>query len=337
MLTHLIKHLKTIWHKTENSNLWFAPVLFCAIEYFAGWYRSLHQIPFRLDPFTDVLLIWNQRILHIIIFMMVYSIFNKKWTRRGIGLTFVAVWICTNYALIDIHLHKVLSALHAYPAAILMINGEANSNYAKIGVFLVVLPFFLWRLIKKEGRTMDRILTLLMVGAVLTTTLLFHWLWIEREYHQVLKREMFHIERTLPISEQAFRESCKSSSWECWIGEIPPSRKNNKQLTSLMAQNMIDLTIHEKHGCDVHTCVILSGGFDPNQNEFSPMPLGAYKIDGKWRFIADTSFIANQFLEIRQDLTTLGIVSGSVWIYGILLLWAFHQSRFKKRKSNQFN
>lgn len=315
------------WVASKDSPIWVLALVFLATEYFLDVYRAQTAAPFSYDAFTDTLLIWYQRLLHIPVFLMAYMVFVRRWSWRGLGMVALAVWVATNYALIDVWLHNLITQLDLYPQSWRMQNGEANSNYAKIAVYLAITPLFLLRFLQPSFRTMDRFLTLLMTGAVVTTGFLFHWVLIEREYKQVVQHELAHIRAVLPVSEQAFREVCAKSTWECWLGF--PSEQGNPQVTPLMREGMKKMMATPI--CEVSPCLLMSGGIDPAQNEFTPMPMGVMKVEGQWRFIVDTSRISRQFLEIRQGLTTLGIAAGNVWTYGLIFLWAMHQRQWKKR------
>jgi hypothetical protein len=315
------------WVESKDNPWWALALLFLGTEYFLDLYRVKTAVPFNYDLFTGTLLIWYQRLLHIPVFIMGYMIFVRRWSWRGLGMTALAVWATTNYALIDVELHKLITHLDLYPQAWRMQNGEANSNYAKIAVCMTVFPLFLIRFLQPSYRTMERFLTLMMAGAVISTSLLFHWVLIEREYKQAVQHELAHIRHVLPVSEQAFREVCAESTWECWIGY--PSEQGNPQVTPLMRSGMKKMMASPQ--CEKYPCLIMSGGTNPAQNEFVPMPMGIMKVDGQWRFVADTSRIAHQFLEIRQGLTSLGIAAGNVWTFGLIFLWAMHQRQWKKR------
>jgi hypothetical protein len=319
---------KRHWAASKDTPWWGIAVVFLAVEYGFDWWRAYTAIPFQLDPFTDVLLLWHQRLLHLPLFLMAYMVVVRNWSWRGLGLAALAVWAVTSVALIDLEVHRVFTNLDVYPNWMKMASGDVNSNYAKIIFAAAVVPLFCARFLQRGWRTMDRFLTLFMAIAVIGTSVLFHWLWIEREYKQVMKRELVHIQQIMPLSEGAFREMCKSSSWGCWMGM--PSEKGNPTISELMRKNMKEMT--ETEACRKAPCVFLSGGFDPSQNEFYPVPMAVYQKEGVWRFVADTSFLSKQFLEIRQNLTTLGIASGTTWGFGLILLWVFHQRRFKKRK-----
>jgi hypothetical protein len=317
------------WSDIKNSAWWSLLIVAVALAYVPLWWRLWHAAPFNLDAFTDSLLLWNQRLLHVPIFLCIYGICARRWTWFGLSMVFVATWFWTDNALFDIELHRIISEYNAYPNSWKMPNGETNSNYAKIAVFLSIFPFFLLRFFQKEWRTLDRFFALIITCSVISTSLLFHWVWIAREYKLVLNREIVHITTALKVDEATFRDMCKNSDWGCWLG-IPAEGKDKNPLITDLLRKDINMLV-ESGNCEERLCTKLSGSIDPAQNEFSPMPLGAIKKDGQWRFVVDHVFLPKQFLEIRQGLTTLGIVAGNVWIYGFVVLWAFHRNRFKKR------
>lgn len=333
----LIENFKTsrewkVWVASKHSPWWSLIIAFVALEYaVVDWPRAYMAQPFNLDALTDVLLIWNQRLLHIPLFMMAYMVVAPRWSWRGLGLVFIAIWCCTNYAWIDIDFHQWLSANDLYPNRWKMQNGQANANYAKIILWMVAAPLFLLRFTSKKHRTMDRAFVMLMTVSLLCTHLLFHWVWIKREYMQIQQREMTHIHTVLKTEESSFRDMCKNSTWDCWLGV--PNRKNDPHVSEIMIEGMKKAMTMDV--CKQKPCVFISGSFDPAQNEFSPSPVGVFFKDGKWRIVADTKFIAVQFLQIRQSLTTLGIAAGNVWTYGLILLWAMHRRRFKKRATQK--
>jgi hypothetical protein len=311
----------------KNSSLWAIPVVFLAVEYIFDLWHYKNLKPFDMSLFTDVLFEWHQRVLHWPIMLMVYMSFARRWSWRGLGIAAIITIILTDFSLIDLRLHNVLLGLDWYPNWMKMQNGDVNSNYAKIIVGVLVAIAFIVRFFQRGWRTMDRWLTLMMAISIFGTTLIFHWLWIGREYSQIRGREMVHMNVTLKLSESAFREVCKSSDWGCWVNM--PSKTGNPMITQIMRNDMEKSTNMDM--CTKSPCVFLSGGFDEVKNRFYPVPIGILKKDGVWRFMADYRYTQAQFLEIRQGLTTLGISSGTVWGFGLIILWAFHQKRFKKR------
>jgi hypothetical protein len=318
------------WPTLQHSPWWGLVILFVALHYLPLWWRTWHADPFVLDTFTDALLLWNQRLLHAPIFLCLYGVFAKRWTWFGLAGVFAATWVCTDLALFDIHLHELISSFDGYPKLWHMPNGETNSNYAKIAVFLLIFPIFLLRFLQREYRTFDRAIALLMTCSVIGTALLFHWLWIPREYKMIAQREMQHIAAILPLDEASFKAVCRQSDWGCWIGYPAEGKDKNPLISDLIRKDIQAFMASTR--CDNKLCVKISGSVDPAQNEFSPMPLGAIHKDGQWRFIVDHRFVPTQFLEIRQGLTTLGIVAGNVWIYGLIFLWAAHRWAFKRRQ-----
>lgn len=332
-INSLFQNIKNFFSLSKDSPLWGVIILFvilAPIKKALYWYNLE---PYSIRDYSSAILQWNQLLLHIPAAIMLYMIFVKRWAWRGLSLSILGAWFVANYALIDLDLHKIINEYRLYPKVWNMQNGDTNSNYAKVMFYVAIVPLFLLRFFQKEYRTMDRYMTLFMAAATLTTSVLFHWTWIEREYKLAMAREQQHILRVIQLKDKNFIASCSASDWFCWRG------KDIEKIEKVPDATLSEMTkMHIMHyakdpRCEENACRFISGGIQPTLNEFSPSAVGIFydKESNYWRVVVDKKYISYQFLEIRRSLTSMGVFSCSVWIYGLILLWALHQMAFKRR------
>ena len=329
----LFQNIKDMFSLSKDSPLWGVIILFvilAPIKKALYWYNLE---PYSIRDYSSAVLQWNQLLLHIPAAIMFYMIFVKRWAWRGLSLSILAAWFVANYALIDLDLHKILNEYRLYPKMWNMQSGDTNSNYAKVMFYMAIVPLFLVRFFQKEYRTMDRYMTLFMAAATLTTSVLFHWTWIEREYKLAMAREQQHLYRVIKLKDKNFMASCAASDWFCWRGKNPEKFENIPD--SVLSEMTKTHVLHymKDPRCADKGCIFISGGIQPTLNEFTPSAVSVAfdKETGFWRVIVDKKYISYQFLEIRRSLTTMGVFSCSVWIYGIILVWSLHQIAFKRR------
>lgn len=333
----ILEKIKNFFSFPKDSPVWGFIILFV---FFAPMKKVLYWYnlePYSIRDFSSVMLQWNQLLLHIPAALMVYMIFVKKWSWRGLSLAVLAGYFVGNYALIDLDLHKILNEYRLYPKIWNMQSGDTNSNYAKIMFYIVIVPPFLLRFLQKDYRTMERFLTLFMFIATITTSVLFHWTWIEREYKLAMSREQAHIYRVIKLKDKNYLATCAASDWFCWRGrDIAKITEVPDYVLSEMTKEHIEHYGKDPR-CKEQGCLFISGGIQPLLNEFTPSAVGvAYDKDSNyWRVVVDKKYISYQFLEIRRSLTSMGVFSCNVWIYGLIFIWAMHQIAFRKRQRQE--
>ena len=325
----MIEKLKGWWESSKDSPWWG---IFTLLFFLDPWYDFMQikdMAHSDILAYTDMFFMWHQAMAHVPLFLIIYTCFVKRWTWRGIGIMSLLVMLATQNAVVDLRLHMVLQDFGLYPSIIRAADGSTNANYAKISLYVIFLPFFFLRFLQKEYRTMDRYLTLLMAVAVIVTTYVFHWGYVNRAYEQIKDREFVHMSQILVLPKDAFIENCENSNWKCWIGL--PELGSLNAVTPLIRQHMEMLKDNEMCQEGKSPCWTMSGLFF-GLNGFAPTPVAEAKVNGEYRFVLDDTFLQYHFLELRRNFTTLGTIAGNVWVFGIILLWAFHQRAFRKRK-----
>lgn len=314
---------------SKDSPWWSILIVLFFLDPWYDFWQIKDMAHTDILAYTDMFFMWHQAMVHVPLFLIIYTCFAKKWSWRGLGITSLLLMITTQNAFIDLRLHMVLQEMGFYPEIIRASDGSTNANYAKISMYVVFLPFFLLRFFQKEYRTMDRYLTLLMLAGVVVTTYVFHWGYVNREYEQIKEREFNHMAQVLVLPKEAFIENCEKSDWKCFINM--PKVGALGAVTPLIRHHMEMLQENPMCKEGYKPCWTMSGIFF-GINGFAPTPVAAVEKEGEFRFILDDTFLQYHFLELRRNLTTLGAIAGNVWVFGIILLWAFHQRAFKKRK-----
>ena len=317
----------------SSSSMWFLAIPLSLIP--IGWSIVWNLPGDSLEAqstFSYKFLEWFEYLYLVVINLMIYTCIKKKWNPLGIAICFVVAAGLEHQNLLGKGLHLLFLKWDVYAWwSFLSTHPTANENIAKMALAVGVWALFLLtHLIKK--RTIEYYLIGMSALAIFTGSILLHWTFVEREYHQTLFREKEWLGHMVFLKQKSFEEWCKSDTWVCVTSSQTLIRQSPPNLDQVPSEPLKRefLKAIQENACHPIQC---EGG-SVKGSGLPSMPYAIGKTEeGDYHLIVDTGSRATKhFYELRMRFSILAILLSSVWVYGSIILWSRHQKRVSLQK-----
>ena len=176
-------------------------------------------------------------------------------------------------------------------------------------------------------RSLDRLMILMANTAVIATTLIFHFVLIERIMPEWNKTGAFSYSYLQNIPKDEFTASCERSGLDCYIGSDIEGSALGERLKESLGP------IHE-HSVAQHPDRPIVFGYALNDETTTSVATTVLYIynHGEARVIASPIMGTYIHDNIKLNFFIMVCCASNFWLFGSIFLLAFHKRRFAGRK-----
>ncbi|GAB5389257.1 MAG: hypothetical protein Alpg2KO_22250 [Alphaproteobacteria bacterium] len=272
-----------------------------------------------------------QFLLHVPLVMLFVIWWLKRLPVWGFMLCLSIAWFANEAALLDVKLHDLLLAADLYPGFVPRTQqGFVNPQYAKLLVYTLALIGVIPLMVRKRWRSLDRVWVVMVAGAVLVTTAVFHLVIVHGAYTYAGEERKTLIETALKLDDpRGFEDFCRTYRFECQTQPVtsdirfglPHERAIFDQMRAEAEADPDNPRIHSWQNArpgDLDLVLVAN--------------YGAAARDGQIRMVIDSASFTAVNHRFVGWFSALSITAHLIWIFGGMgTLYLHHRLWARKR------